>query len=116
MGRKLTISLTAAAVVVLALVLLAEPALADPVTQTDPKQTGDHFGDLIRDIFTPIVLTVGGVIGIAAIVKRDYLLALALVGVTVIVLGFLIQPSPYQTWGKEVLNSVFGAGAVIGVR
>jgi hypothetical protein len=106
MGRKLTITLTVAAVVVLVLAILAEPALA----KGTPEQTGDNFGDLIRGIFRPIVVTIGGVIGIAAIAKRDYLLAIALVGVTIIILGFLMDPSPYETWGPEVLHTAFGVG------
>jgi hypothetical protein len=111
MARKWTIFLAAAAVVVLLVAVLAEPALAAPA-QTDPKETGQNIGDLLRGIFTPLVLTIAGIIGIGAIVKRDYLLALMLFLLTMVVMGFFMEPNPYEPFFKWFLNHALKLGVV----
>ncbi len=110
MARKWTIFLAAAAVIVLLVAVLADPALAAP--EADPKATGKNIGDLLRGIFTPIVLTIAGIIGIGAIVKRDYLLALMLVLLTMVVMGFFMEPSPYAPFFDWFLNNALQLGVV----
>lgn len=113
MPFKWTLPLVAAAAFLLVLALVADPALAAPA-ETAPSDVGKNFGDFIRDNFKEIAISIAGVIGIAAIAKRDVVLGLVLVGVTILILGFFIKPSPYQTVGQEFLNTVFGA--TIGLR
>lgn len=111
MARKWTIFLAAIAVTALAVALFAEPALADPV-KSNPEETGQNLGNLLRGIFTPLVLTIAGIIGIGAIVKRDYLLALMLVLLTMVVMGFFLEPSPYGPFFEWFLTHALGTGVI----
>lgn len=112
MNRKLTLALTVIAVALFALGLLAEPALA----KATPAEAGDHLGDVIRNTVKPILFVTGGVIALGAVFKQNYLLALSVLGLTVISLGFLIKPSPYEGWGKETVETVFAVVGPIWVR
>jgi hypothetical protein len=112
--KKWSILLAASAVAVLVLAVLAEPALADPNSPVNPDKTGDNLGDLIRGIFKPLVLTVAGAVATTALFKRDWPLVFLLVGITIVILGFFVEPSPYQSWGDDILQTVFGAS--IGIR
>jgi predicted lipid-binding transport protein (Tim44 family) len=113
MARKWTIFLAAAAVTVLAVALLSQPALA-AAAEANPSETGQNIGGLLRGIFTPLVLTIAGIIGIGAIVKRDYLLALMLVLLTMVVMGFFMSPSPYAPFFDWFLKHALKLG-VIGI-
>jgi hypothetical protein len=111
MSRKSIILLTTALVIVLVLAVLAEPALA----KGDPGEAGGNIGDLIRENFRPMVWATAGVLAVFAAFQRNFGMVGLLILVGTGIYGFFMDPSPYSTWGPDLLKTVFNLGT-IGVR
>jgi hypothetical protein len=107
MFRKRSILLLGAAATLIALAVATDPALAQG---GDPGQAGDNFADFLRDLLKPILITVAAAIGIAAVVRRDFGLALTLIALVLIVGSFLIEDSPWEPFTEKVAKKVLGEG------
>lgn len=101
----------AAGAFLLALALVADPALAAPPAEVQPSDVGDSFGEWIRGNFIEITLGCAGVIGLAVVAKRDVQMGLVLVVATLLTLGFFIQPNPYLSVTKEFFE-IFSTGSI----
>jgi hypothetical protein len=103
MQRK---SLVLAFTVLVAVLALA--VFADPVLAKSAKGVGDSIKTQLGDLAKPIVTVVGGVIGIAAIVKRDVAMGLTLLVITLIVSAFLWAPDQIGKTAGSIANAIFG--------
>jgi hypothetical protein len=102
MQRKSVVIAVTVLVVVLALAAFADPALAKSA-----KGVGDSIQKTLGDLAKPIVTVVGGVIGIAAIVKRDIAMGLTLLVITLIVSAFLWAPNEIGHTASNLANTIF---------
>jgi hypothetical protein len=103
MHRKSVVIALIVLVAVLALAAFADPALAK-----NAAGVGKSIKDQLSDLAKPIVTVVGGVIGIAAIVKRDVAMGLTLLVITLIVSAFLWAPDEIGKTAGSVANAIFG--------
>jgi type IV secretory pathway VirB2 component (pilin) len=90
------------------LAVLALAAFADPALAKSAKGVGDSIQKTLGDLAKPIVTVVGGVIGIAAIVKRDVGMGLTLLVITLIVSAFLWAPDEIGKTASSLANTIFG--------
>jgi hypothetical protein len=105
MHRRRTILLLVAAAAFVALVVLVEPAAAQA---GNPSDAGDNFAEFMRKLLTPVLFTIAAAIGIAAVVRRDWGLAITLVGLVLVVGSFLVKNTPWQSFTESVAKQVFG--------
>src|SRR5262245_10637379 len=113
MQFKWTLPLVAAAAFLLVFAVGADSALAVPLDSgpTASRDIGGNFGDWIRDNFVEIILATAGVIAAAAVFKRDAAMALLMVVVTAVVLGFFMEPNPYLALSEEFFK-IFKSGTI----
>jgi hypothetical protein len=111
MSRRYVVLGLVVLVMVVVLAVLVDPALADPAKTTtagkDPGQIGSNIKDQLVSLAKPIVPALGGLIGLAAVAKRDWAMGLSLLGITLLVSAFLWAPDQIGSAANTIANKIF---------
>lgn len=105
--------LIAIVIALLLAALVTEPALAQ---QGNPGDAGKNLADLITRILGPLLFAIAAAIGLAAVVRRDWGLAITLVGLVLVIGSFLIPNTPWVQFTETVAEQVFGTRGGDGSR
>jgi hypothetical protein len=113
MSRRYVVLGLVVLVMVVVLVVVVDPAFAAPAhdpTTTAGKDTGE-IGTSIKDqlvhLGRPIVPALGGLIGLAAVAKRDWAMGLSLLGITLLVSAFLWAGDSIGSAAQTIAEKVF---------
>jgi hypothetical protein len=103
MQRKYVIAGVVVLLVVLAVLLVADPAFA----AKDARGIGNGIKSQLSGLGKPIVAVVGGFIGIAALVKRNWPEGLSILGLTALVSALLWAPNEIGQSAEQIAKAIF---------
>lgn len=79
------------------------------------SQAGSNLGNMLRGIAQPLMLGIAAIMGVGAIVRRDFGFAMGLFAILVVVGGFVVAPDSLLGFVKHVWSTIL-QGAVIEFR